>query len=119
MSKRFLHISGKARSKHILFRTKLMTRLTHYRIDYIQTGDLIFWFALEDEFLDILDDMFVELYRLHCCFRDRAHLRLANRDLEVVQRKELKRKIYVIRIVTSFVVIVYIVFLVITNYHLF
>lgn len=84
------HVSRKARRKHVLLGTELMTGLPDNGIDHIQPGNLVFWFALEDEFLHILHDVLVELDGFHSRLRDCPHFRLRNRDLVIVEREELK-----------------------------
>lgn len=40
------NILAEARGKNVLFRAKLVSRLSDDRVDDVQTGDFVFWFAL-------------------------------------------------------------------------
>lgn len=93
MCERLLHVSCEPGSENILFRSELMTRLPNDRINDIQSGNFVVRLALEDELFHRLDDVLVELNGFHRRLCDCAHLRLRDRNLVVVERKELKNSI--------------------------
>lgn len=87
MSECLLHVPGEARSKDVLLRPELMTRLPNDGVDDIKSRNLIFRLALEDELFHVLHDMLIKLNCLHCRLGDCTHLSLRYGDLVVVERK--------------------------------
>jgi hypothetical protein len=46
IDERLPHVFGKSGGEHVLVCTKLMSRLTHYRINDIESGHFILWLTL-------------------------------------------------------------------------
>lgn len=69
-----------------------MPRLPHYRVDHVQTGNLVLRLALLDELLDGVHDVLVELDGFDCAARDGPHLGFRDRRTVFVQRRQLKRE---------------------------
>lgn len=70
-----------------------MTRLANNRVNHVEPWDLVLGLALKNEFLHILNYVFIELNCFHGGFRYGSHFRLRDRDLVVVEREELKVEI--------------------------
>lgn len=87
-----LHVAGEPWRKHIFVGAELMARLADDRVDDIQTGHFVLGLALENELLDTLDDMLVELDRLHGTLRDGGHLRLRDGRPSLVEPRQLNTR---------------------------
>jgi hypothetical protein len=98
-----VYVLGKSRSKHILVSSKLMSRLSHYRIYDVQSRYLVLWSTLQQqtlefqtlmhdltntnllkEFLHRLHNMFVEFDSFDGSFGDGRHFGLRYRRFDIV-----------------------------------
>lgn len=90
IDKRRLHVARETRCKDVLFGAELMAGLAHDRIDDVQTGNLVFGFALQNELLDALHDVLVELDGLHGALRDGGHFRFGDGRPGFVEPRQLE-----------------------------
>lgn len=84
-----MKISGEPCNVNIPVDAKLVARLAHNRVNYIETRYLVLRPTFSDELLNTLNNMLVKLDSLHGSPGDKAHLCLGHWRLRIEQGLQL------------------------------